>query len=658
MLKLPCCTRCGSPSLEAPEHLLGGRSKEKLGNPPSYDQAIRLREETPDLSRLNRHDLMRRRDMNLFLGLHPRLLHGPPRLSLPPKPTSTSTRPTPAIPCRAMTCQKPLQPFSDRLPNYCTISGKHICDFEEVDETSTSPGTPGPSSTSPSGDNYRQEELGAKQKGWSARYTRTSTPYSRDSSSDSSQETRLKPSMKGSGTPGPLDPDLSQAEMEDVLFVLRSRVSPTSKDQRRPSLKDDSGIDDVIFHSQSRRSSIDELLEPQGLKIAPQITQVWRTELCRSPSPLENNNNNNAKQQPSFNNRFVAKYPKPPLLHPQHGQEQHSLLKNPLLNHHVGLEEGNTKEKTEEEEKIQDEESRDRSDILLGAILKHSRCQDPDPAIHSVRDTSSYSSNSSTDISPLSPDTPSLINLKDEPVDYNVVDLCQELQSKCLISKHTSGGATTEKENDPNCQNGSMRVRSYSEASSPFMFSFGTPNIFQTLEPLDMSFEDFDDHLSFSTDSIEIEERRSEKRRSSIDEDSVPSANKKAAFRKSFDSATSMVFHSRNGLPLTSSPAPMRRGGIKFDFDCRISTPKDIKRALFESASPEDDSGLGVQTPKKKKQDPRRLLSTSAPATITGNNLLGNFEESVLNGRLEPVSTVEGFTAEIGASGTHTNLLQ
>ena len=53
-------------------------------------------------------------------------------------------------------------------------------------------------------------------------------------------------------------------------------------------------------------------------------------------------------------------------------------------------------------------------------------------------------------------------------------------------------------------------------------------------------------------------------------------------------------------------------------------------------------------------QDPRRLLSTSAPATIAGkNNLLGNFEESVLNGRLEPVSTVEGFTAEIGASGMH-----
>ena len=36
----------------------------------------------------------------------------------------------------------------------------------------------------------------------------------------------------------------------------------------------------------------------------------------------------------------------------------------------------------------------------------------------------------------------------------------------------------------------------------------------------------------------------------------------------------------------------------------------------------------------------------------TANNLLGTFEESVLNGRLEPVSTVEGFSAEIGASGS------
>ena len=109
-----------------------------------------------------------------------------------------------------------------------------------------------------------------------------------------------------------------------------------------------------------------------------------------------------------------------------------------------------------------------------------------------------------------------------------------------------------------------------------------------------------------------------------------------------------MVFQRRTGLPLTSSPAPMRRG-IKFDFDSGINTPKDIKRALFEAQSPEESE---CGSPKKKKRDPRRLLSTSAPATISSNNLLCNFEESVLNGRLEPVSTVEGFTAEIGASGS------
>ena len=55
---------------------------------------------------------------------------------------------------------------------------------------------------------------------------------------------------------------------------------------------------------------------------------------------------------------------------------------------------------------------------------------------------------------------------------------------------------------------------------------------------------------------------------------------------------------------------------------------------------------------KRERRPSKKLLSASAPATLTSNNLLGNFEESVLNGRLEPNSTVEGFTAEIGASGS------
>lgn len=47
---------------------------------------------------------------------------------------------------------------------------------------------------------------------------------------------------------------------------------------------------------------------------------------------------------------------------------------------------------------------------------------------------------------------------------------------------------------------------------------------------------------------------------------------------------------------------------------------------------------------------PRR--SNSAPVFIPSLCLLGTFEESVLNGRLEPLGKVEGFTAEVGASGS------
>lgn len=47
---------------------------------------------------------------------------------------------------------------------------------------------------------------------------------------------------------------------------------------------------------------------------------------------------------------------------------------------------------------------------------------------------------------------------------------------------------------------------------------------------------------------------------------------------------------------------------------------------------------------------PKRLPSSrNRPQS---HALLGSFEESALNGRLEPVSTVHGFTAEIGASGS------
>lgn len=121
----------------------------------------------------------------------------------------------------------------------------------------------------------------------------------------------------------------------------------------------------------------------------------------------------------------------------------------------------------------------------------------------------------------------------------------------------------------------------------------------------------------------------------------IPTEAEKAQFQRSLDSATTLVFHRRSGLPLTSSPAPIRKSGTCFDFDSSLTSVNAIKKALFENDSGGRD-GAAYRL--------RSGISFSTPTTTSA--LLGNFEESVLNGRLEPASIVNGFTAEIGASGT------
>lgn len=137
----------------------------------------------------------------------------------------------------------------------------------------------------------------------------------------------------------------------------------------------------------------------------------------------------------------------------------------------------------------------------------------------------------------------------------------------------------------------------------------------------------------------------------------VPTAIEQERFRRSLENAASMVFHSRTGLPLTSSPAPLRRGSCCFDYDSSLNSVSSKRSALFELNTPPspgavsleetdretENAGEGEETPK------RRSTSRSRPQS---HALLGSFEESALNGRLEPVSTVHGFTAELGASGS------
>ncbi|XP_076632113.1 atos homolog atossa isoform X2 [Colletes latitarsis] len=137
----------------------------------------------------------------------------------------------------------------------------------------------------------------------------------------------------------------------------------------------------------------------------------------------------------------------------------------------------------------------------------------------------------------------------------------------------------------------------------------------------------------------------------------VPTAIEQERFRRSLENAASMVFHSRTGLPLTSSPAPLRRGSCCFDYDSSLNSVSSKRSALFELNTPPSPGAVSLEETDRETENPgegeetlkRRSTSRSRPQS---HALLGSFEESALNGRLEPVSTVHGFTAELGASGS------
>lgn len=119
----------------------------------------------------------------------------------------------------------------------------------------------------------------------------------------------------------------------------------------------------------------------------------------------------------------------------------------------------------------------------------------------------------------------------------------------------------------------------------------------------------------------------------------------------SLDGTSTRAFHPRTGLPLLSSPVPQRKTQSGY-FDLDSSLPH-LKSLSSRSPQPclniEDDPDIHEKP----------FLSSSAPP-ITSLSLLGNFEESVLNYRLDPLGIVDGFTAEVGASGvfcpTHLTL--
>ncbi|BFZ13591.1 hypothetical protein BsWGS_16630 [Bradybaena similaris] len=158
-------------------------------------------------------------------------------------------------------------------------------------------------------------------------------------------------------------------------------------------------------------------------------------------------------------------------------------------------------------------------------------------------------------------------------------------------------------------------------------------------------------HRTVSTPSgMDRESRMKEERTSAnisvIQQQNCDNVSQTGLQRMAAKSA-SMIFNNRTGLPTQSSPAPLKRkSGGRFEYDVSLLSSRAIKTAFSCSKlASAGDNNSGDQEEKKK-----HTLSTSAPAST--NCLLGNFEESILNGRIDPVGTVDGFTAEIGASGS------
>ncbi|XP_054243756.1 atos homolog protein A isoform X4 [Indicator indicator] len=120
---------------------------------------------------------------------------------------------------------------------------------------------------------------------------------------------------------------------------------------------------------------------------------------------------------------------------------------------------------------------------------------------------------------------------------------------------------------------------------------------------------------------------------------------------RSLDGTSTKAFHPRTGLPLLSSPVPQRKtqSGC-FDLDSSL-----LQLKCLSARSPQQC----INRESDPESHGKPFLSSSAPP-VTSLSLLGNFEESVLNFRLDPLGVVEGFTAEVGASGvfcpTHMTL--
>ncbi|VDM08576.1 unnamed protein product [Wuchereria bancrofti] len=120
-----------------------------------------------------------------------------------------------------------------------------------------------------------------------------------------------------------------------------------------------------------------------------------------------------------------------------------------------------------------------------------------------------------------------------------------------------------------------------------------------------------------------------------------------SAFR--FMSTASKAFSKTTGLPLHSSPAPFNRSATKF---VENQSVKSTRNRIGKTAEEQTRAHILQNMSMDNNDNNLNCYGTGCTRrnTSSSSGLLCNFEESALNGRLEPIISLDGFHLQIAAS--------
>lgn len=125
--------------------------------------------------------------------------------------------------------------------------------------------------------------------------------------------------------------------------------------------------------------------------------------------------------------------------------------------------------------------------------------------------------------------------------------------------------------------------------------------------------------------------------------DEIPSVAKKCRIQLTNSIPVSCRSTDAKAAPFWNHLLPSSRDALKNSSDC-LSGTRRLKNGLRLKSRRLRSAFAG---------ESNKFSSRSSTSPSISRSLLGNFEESLLNGRFAPSGRIEGFTAELGASGSY-----